>query len=135
MAGDITNINPEMPYDLRQTYAMNLLTPILIGVEEARRKNDFREWYNLLTMSLHTNVYQKLDDELRKEYDRLHEELLQTISCVELRNCFAGRDKDPIKIYKVQKALKELEIWLRDKMQKSGLFGSSFYGNMDDDGL
>jgi hypothetical protein len=85
MAGDVSNVNPDMPYDLRQTYAMYILTPILVKIEEARMGNNFREWYNLLTMSLHTNIYQKLDDEQRKEYDDLNTSILKRLNG-ELRN-------------------------------------------------
>jgi len=132
---DIANVNPDMPYDLRLTYAMHILTPILVKIEDARRNNDFAEWYHLLTMSLHTNIYQKLNDDLRKEYDTLNAKIIKELTSEELRDCFAGRNKSSDKIYKVQLLLKELEIWLRDKMQKNGLFGSSLYGDMDDDGL
>jgi hypothetical protein len=134
MAGDVSNVNPDMPYDLRQTYAMYILTPILVKIEEARMGNNFREWYNLLTMSLHTNIYQKLDDEQRKEYDDLNTSILKRLNG-ELRNCFCGTEKSPQSVYNVQSLLKELEVWLRDKMQKSGLFGNTLYSNMDDEGL
>lgn len=111
----------DMPYDLRQTYAMGLITPILLEIEIYRSKNDFYNWFEKLTMSLHTNINQKLLDVERKEYEKVLEETITVLN--NNPSIFSGKDKSPENMYKVKMQLKKLECWLRDKMQQHGLFG------------
>jgi hypothetical protein len=40
---NFANQNPNMLFDLRQTYAMQILTPILILLEQYRDTNDFHK--------------------------------------------------------------------------------------------
>jgi hypothetical protein len=122
--------NGDMPYDLRQIYAVEILGPILKAIEYHREKSEFLSWYDKLTMSLHTNIYQKLIDSERKEYETLNNETMDVLN--KNKDAFCGRDKSPEKIHNVKMALKKLEMWLKQKMQEHGLFGSGF---SDDDGL
>jgi hypothetical protein len=117
--GDIKN--PEMLWDLRLTYATELLAPILREIEIARTENNFMKWYELLTMNLHTNINQKLTTDEREEYETEHQKVLKVIN--EFPTVFKGTDKSPPTLYKLKIALKNFEMWLRDKMEDHGLFG------------
>jgi hypothetical protein len=122
MAEEISEgLNSKMLYDLRQVYAVEILRPILVAIEWHREKNEFSQWFEKLTMSLHTNINQKLDGGEKKEYEAI---LTKTINEINrLRDTFSGHNKDPQKVYQVKIALKELEMWLKGKMEKHGLFG------------
>lgn len=121
--------NPDMPYDLRQTYAMGILTPILLLIEEHRNKNEFMQWYDVMTMSLHTNINQKLDEDERKEYEEVNKRIVEVLN--KYPDAFSCRDKTPMHVSIVKQALKDLEMWLKDKMQKHGLFGSGYFDDED----
>jgi hypothetical protein len=114
----------EMPFDLRHTYAIGILTPILLSIELCRENNKFPEWFDKLTMSLHTNIHQKLLEDERKEYNIKLNETIKVLN--DHPDTFQGRDKDPRKIFIVKRALKDLEMWLKDRMQEHGLFGSGW---------
>jgi len=129
MSDDNYTSNPDMPYDLRQTYAMGILTPILLLIEEHRNKNEFMQWYDVMTMSLHTNINQKLDDDERKEYTEINKKTVEVLN--KHPNVFSGKDRTPLSVSIVKQALKELEMWLKDKMQSHGLFGSGYFDDED----
>jgi len=113
--------NPNMLYDLRQTYAMHILTPILILIEQYRESNDFKKWYDKLTSSLYTNIYQKLTEEEREEYKGQNEKCIAILN--QYPNAFAGRDTTDKNLFIVKQSIVTLEMWLKDKMESHGLFG------------
>jgi hypothetical protein len=115
-------VNPNILFDLRQTYAMQILTPILIQIEEFRDRNMYQQWFEKLTMGLFINVYQKLDEDEREEYKEKKNKTLKILN--ENPSVYKGIDKqNPERNYKVKTALIELELWLKDKMEKHGLYG------------
>ena len=124
------SVNPEMPYDLRQTYANGILTPILLELEILRDKDDFSSMYKKLTMSLYTNLNQKLGLQEREDYQKLLTETISEIN--KYPDTFRGHDKSTEKVHKIRLVLQKLEMWLKDRMQEHGLYGS---GWSDDDGL
>ena len=128
-AEDQFSSNPDMPYDLRQTYAMGILTPILISIEMHRTKNEFSQWFDCLTMGLHTNINQKLDEDEKKEYTKIETKTIETLN--KHPSVYQGKDKSALQVYEVKIALKQLEMWLKDKMQKRGLFGSGWSDDED----
>jgi len=121
----------DMLFDLRQTYAMKILSPILEVIEEYRNQNQFTKWYEVMTMSLHTNINHKLTPEEKEEWKVLNQDV---INCINVNaNVYMGRDKSNNGIYIVKSKLKEMEIWLKEKMELHGMFGKGF--SDEDDGL
>jgi hypothetical protein len=100
---------------------MQILTPILILLEQYRDTNDFSKWFEKLTEALYTNIRQKLTDDERKQY------LVEKEKCLKVINQYAGvyrgTDKDPQSCYRVKMALLDLEMWLKDMMEEHGLYG------------
>lgn len=112
---------PSMLFDLRQTYAMQILTPILLELELYRGESNFMKWYETLTDKLYVNVYQKMDDNERNEYKIKLNSTIKVIN--ENVNVFKGFSKEEQKKHCVKEALKELELWLKSKMEDKGLYG------------
>jgi hypothetical protein len=127
---DEVNSNPDMPYDLRQIYAVQIIGTTLQKIEFAREQGNMVLLFDLLTMHLHTNLNQKLTEKEREEYNIIEQNTIKELN--KNGQAFIGTDKTPEKIARVKIVLKKLEMWLKDKMQTHGLFGS---GWSDDDGL
>lgn len=121
MEKDIFDDVPNVLYDLRQTYAINILTPILVEIEIRRRERDYEKWFELLNDHLFTNINQKLADDEIKEYNSLVQKILKVIN--KYPNVFCGRDKAAQPNYLVKESLKELEMWLKKRMDECGLYG------------
>jgi hypothetical protein len=130
LAKDFTPENPQILYDLRQTYAMSILTPILLDIEELRNENQFVGWYERLTFSLYTNLHQKLNDNEREEYKELYNLTNEILN--KYPECYNGKEKNIEKIYKVKQAILKLELWLKNKMEEKGLFGKGFVYDEDE---
>lgn len=118
---DFMNQTPNMLFDLRQTYAMQILTPILLDLEFFRSECNFKKWFETLTERLYTNVYQKLDDPERTEYGALKNKIIKELNTY--KNAFVGTSKNEEERYRVKQALFELELWLKAKMEEKGLYG------------
>ena len=123
MASDYTPENPNILFDLRQTYAMSILTPILLLIEEHRTKNEFPQWFDKLTMSLYINIYQKLTEGEREEYKTILQGTLNVIN--KYPEAYKGKDKTFEEVHKIKSALATLEMWMKDKMEETGMYGKT----------
>ena len=122
------NIEAGMIYDLRQTYAQ-ILDEVLKRVAECRVKNDYVEWFNALE-HLEIEINQKLLKPERDEYER---ELRKCINILTTNQyAFNKMSEDNNQIFKVKRALSDLEKWLKIKMEEHKLFGAK---DVEDDGL
>lgn len=122
--------SPTVLYDLRQTYAVSILTPILIEIEISRRERNYEKWFELLTDHLYTNVNQKLSDKEIVEYETLLNRTIKLIN--EYPNVYGGRDKGPRQNYIVKESLKKLEMWLKKRMDDCGLYGKGNQYDIDE---
>ena len=121
-------VNTELVYDLRQTYAQ-ILDEVLKRIATQRYLGNFAEWFNALD-DLHIEVWQKLLDEERTEYK---DELKKCVAVLnKYPNVFNKTDKNNENIFRVKTALTDLEKWLRDKMEEHAMFGLK---EDEDDGL
>jgi len=115
-------------YDLRQTYAQ-ILDEVLKRIAECRVKEDFTEWFNSLE-HLQIEINQKLLGPERKEYET---ELKKCVVILKKeRSVFNKLSKSNEGVYKVKCALRDLEKWLKIKMEEHKLFGAK---DIEDDGL
>lgn len=130
MEKDIFDDVPNVLYDLRQTYAINILTPILVEIEIRRRERDYEKWFELLTDHLFTNINQKLADDEIKEYNALVQEILTVIN--QYPDVYCGRDKRAQPNYLVKESLKKLEMWLKKRMDEAGLYGKGSSYDVDE---
>ena len=115
-------------YDLRTTYAQ-ILDEVLKRIAQCRVQGEFMEWFNSLE-HLQIEINQKLLEPERKEYE------------VELKKCimvlqkysavFNKISKDNEGVFRVKCALRDLEKWLKVKMEEHKLFGAK---DFEDDGL
>ena len=123
-----SNEEAGLVYDLRQTYAQ-ILDEVLKRIAECRVQNNFTEWFNSLE-HLQIEINQKLLPPERLEYEA------ELKKCVEVLNqhsaVFNKISNNTIGIYKLKCALRDLEKWLKVKMEEHKLFGAK---DMEDDGL
>lgn len=110
----------DLAYDLRQRYA-EIVGTILVKIAEARERKCFVDWFSQLD-DLHTEINQKLTKIERGEYDKKLGEVIKTLN--ENKESYLGKENDPEKINKVKMALKELDMWLKQKMEEHNMFGS-----------
>ena len=120
--------NNELVYDLRQTYA-KLLEEILLRIAESRVQKNFVGWFNALD-DLHTEISLKFDKDEKVAYEA------ELLTCVTLLNKFpSAYNKSSSNVqqqFKVKSALKNLELWLKEMMEKKHMYGSK---DTEDDGL
>lgn len=110
----------ELKYDLRQTYA-EIIDEVLKRLADARINKRYIDWFNALD-DLHVEIHQKLKPDERNEYKTKLNETIKELNANS--NAYQGKDRTPEKIYKIQIALKELEMWLKIKMEKHKMFGA-----------
>ncbi len=115
-------------YDLRQTYAQ-ILDEVLKRIAQCRVENNFTEWFNSLE-HLQIEINQKLLEQERKEYE------IELKKCVTIlrteRSTYNKVAESNEGVFKVKCALRNLEKWLKVKMEEHKLFGAK---DMEDDGL
>lgn len=113
----------ELAYDLRMKYA-EIVGSILEEIAFARKEKRFEDWFNWLD-DLHTEINQKLNKAERIEYKQI---LSKTINVLNKYSpIYLGKSKDPEGMDIVHNALKELNLWLRDRMEKHNMFGAKDY--------
>jgi len=127
---DDPNLNTNMLFDLRQTYAIKILEPILLAIESHRENNEFTGVYEKMTRSLYANIHQKLKEGDKNEWLELKEKVLRIIN--KYPDAFVGRDNNPQSIELIKDALQEMEMWLKFKMEENGLFGKGYEYDWDE---
>lgn len=110
----------EMAYDLRARYA-TIIGDILEEIALARAAEDYPRLYSFLDY-LHTEINQKLSEKERKEYKTKQDACIKIINANKAE--YLGTSKDAGKRNNIYAALKELELWLKDKMEKHKMFGA-----------
>ena len=126
--GEDTAEGQGLVYDLRQTYAQ-ILDEVLKRIAECRVQENFTEWFNSLE-HLQIEINQKLLAPEREEYEKEKEKCI--IILTQERAVFNKLSKDNGGVYRVKTALRDLEKWLKLKMEEHKLFGAK---EMEDDGL
>lgn len=120
--------NNELVYDLRQTYA-KLLEEILLRIAECRIQKNFVQWFHALD-DLHTEISQKFDKDEKQNYEK---ELLQCVTVLnQYPQAYNKVSSNVQQQFAVKSALKNLELWLKEMMEKKHMYGAK---DMEDDGL
>ena len=137
--------NSDMAYDLRQRYA-KIVGDHLDDIAFFRKDRIYPEYFRALE-DLHTIVQHKFktkkEEDKEEEEDRSHskkqnekkDKKKETKSYSDLRtalidlanrhtSAWKGESSDPEEIAKIEKALRDVEKFLLDKMDKANMFGS-----------
>lgn len=122
--------NPNMLFDLRQTYAMQLLTPILLEIKFHRKNGDYQRWFETLTEDLFIEVNQKLTPEERNEYREVYSNVVKILNAYST----AYRGTNHNQEYKaiVKQAIIKIELWLKEKMEEHGIYGKGSEYDIDE---
>jgi len=118
----------ELIWDLRQTYA-EIISQILRNIADARGSEEFNNWFNLMDDQLYVEVNQKLTPKEREDYKKVKNTTLSVLNKFPIaykNNQAKGNER-----YEIKQALKIMEMWLRDMMEKHKMFGSKEEVNLD----
>lgn len=127
-------LSKEVPYDLRQIYAVEILGEHLKDIARARKEDNFIMYFKCLK-----DVYivtQHKFKESNKDQNKNKKEGEEEISyfslmkkVVELANKYStdwlGQTKDPDHRAEIEQALNNVEMFLYDKIEEAKLFGSA----------
>jgi len=116
-----------MAYDLRGRYAQ-IVGDILEEIALARSKRNFPRWFMFLE-DLHIEINQKLTTAERETYAKELEKCVNILN--ENASAYKGTSGNGEDKYKIYNAIQDLEMWIREKMEKNKMFGSKW----DDEGL
>lgn|SRR3990167_1212256 len=112
--------NQDLAFDLRQIYA-KIVGDHLLDISDARKQQNFYLWFKNLE-DLHTIVRHKFK---KKEEEIEYEKIVNNI--IDLSNKYSdvwlAQNKDASKVSEFEKALRELEMFLYEKMNDAHMFG------------
>jgi len=122
-----------LAYDLRQKYA-EIVGGHLELVSQARLNSDYPAYFkaleNLYTIISHkfNEKKQKFEESLdemsqREYYDVLMSRVINV--CNKYKNTFLGHTRKNDEIYRIEKALRDVEMFLWYVMDKAKMFGSA----------
>ena len=117
-----------LAYDLRQRYA-KIVGDQLEIITDHRHNKDYGNYFQSLE-DLYTIVKHKIKEEKQKEgskekvvnYDNLKQTCINVST--ELSESWLGNNFEPEEISKIEKALRDIEIYLYAKMDEANMFGS-----------
>lgn len=115
----------DLVYDLRQGLAQRL-NFIMDEIAVARLHRDYKKWYENMD-TLFIEISMKLEPEEQNEYHTKIKELNENID--EEPEVYLNQQIEGRNIYM---ALKKIDMWLREMMDKYNMFGAK---EMEDDGL
>lgn len=120
--------NPEMAYDLRQIYALEVGRHMQ-EITDARKSNNFYLWYKNLE-DLKTEIAHKFKEEDEVEYTKLKHNIKSLAN--KYLQAWSGSPYKQKESEEIDQALRKLEEFLYKRMQEAGMFGSKPW---DDGGL
>lgn len=126
-------LNPEenLAWDLRQIYAVNLVGEHLQDVARARKIDDYINYFKSLK-DLWIITQHKIKDKTKgakEEYNKLIQIAIKVMN--ENSNSLRKGSTDNSGKAKIEYTLNEIEMFLYDCLNASGIFG----GKWDDEGL
>lgn len=123
--------NTQIPYDLRQIYAINLVGDHLQDIARARKADDYPNYFkSLKDLWIITQHKIKVKD---KEAPEKYNELLKNTYNIINKHpaCFSKRGGNANGKAMIEYYLNEIEKFLYDKLDEAQLFGTKW----DDEGL
>lgn len=130
------DISKELPYDLRQVYAVDLLGEHLKDIARARKADNYSTYLKCLrdlwVISQHKfknkKVKIKQGEKEQEVTTKEHYDLLmQNVAALANKypNEFLGHTQDATACALIEDALNSIEMFLYDKIQEAGMFGAS----------
>lgn len=118
-----TNNNQDLAYDLRQYYA-KIVGEHLESIANARRNNNYDQYYKSLD-DLHTIIRHKFKNTTKdeEEYQTLKTKVLKIAN--ENKSAWFGTSIKQESCSIIDSTLKDIEMFLYDKMEKANMFGSN----------
>ena len=114
----------ELPYDLRQIYAVNLVGEHLQDVARARKEDDFKAYFKCLK-DLWIITQHKIKAKAKdapEQYQKLLDEVIDKINLYPM--VFAKKSNNAKGSWEIENTLNELEMFLYDKIEEAKMFGA-----------
>lgn len=119
-------LGKELPYDLRQVYAVEIVGEHLKDVARSRKTDNYSVYFKCLK-DLWIVIQHKIKsinkEKAKKDYEYLMNKAVKAANSHP--NEFLGVSKEPIGCAEIEQAFNNIEIFLYDKVEEANLFGSS----------
>jgi hypothetical protein len=135
---DTTDENKDLPYDLRQIYANDILGEHLKDVARARKMDNFNFYFKCLkdVYIVTQHKFKKDKREISKDKDGKEIKITPEDKYKELMNkivvlankypdAFLGKSQMPDERAIIEEALNNVEMFLYNKIEEAKIFGSS----------
>lgn len=119
--GSSDEYEPGMVWDLRQIYAIEIVGQTLKDIKRARNLNDYPTWFKLLKRDLATEINHKLDSSEKPLVANKIKAIEKII--IENQNAYTNQECSAEQVQKVEEALCNLEMYLKQLMEEHGMFG------------
>lgn len=118
-----STIGQDLAYDLRQSYA-KIVGEHMQDVADARKSDDFYAYYKNIE-DLHTIVRHKFKD-IKKDEEAYHELVKKFITVAnQHKEVWQKTSKDAQGHANIEQALRNIEMFLYEKMNEAKMFGQS----------
>ena len=129
----ISDMPQDLPFDLRQIYAVEIVGFHLKHTMYYRKSNDYSNYFkslkDLYIVVRHKIRKKKTTDEEGNEVlaeDRYKDIMKKVIEVIALHeDVYLGTSKDPEGVHLVENALNELEMFLYEMIEEAKMFGGS----------
>lgn len=117
-----TPFGQELAYDLRQIYA-RIVGAHLADIADSRKEAQYASWFKNLD-DLHVIIKHKFKSPEKDE--AAYKVIVDKIVLVANKhtNVWLGQNREPIACAAIEQTLRELEMFLYDKMNDAKMFGS-----------
>lgn len=130
------SLGKDVPYDLRQIYAVDLVGEHLKDIARARKADNYSLYFKCLK-----DLWIIMKHKLKKKKIKVSEnnetkeitkaeyftKLMENAAGIARQhpNDFAGSNKDPEACAQIEKSLNDIEMFLYDEIEDANMFGSS----------
>ena len=130
------NLGKDLPYDLRQIYAVDLVGEHLKDIARARKADNYSLYFKCLkdlwVIMRHKLKNKKItisENNEKKEITKAEyfTNLMNGAAAIARKypNDFTGSNKDPQACAEIEESLNNIEMFLYDEIEEANMFGSS----------
>lgn len=118
------DISKDVPYDLRQVYAIEILGEHLKDIARARKIDSFSMYYKCLK-----DVFIVVQHKFKKkeEAKKKYKEKMEAVAKLANKNTevWLRKSNDQDKYSEIEAALNDVEMYLYDKIEEAKIFGAA----------
>lgn len=132
-SGISAELNQDLPYDLRQIYAVEIVGYHLKAIMFFRKNGDYMNYYKSLKDLFIVVKHKIRDKKFKDDEGKDHEAIKYYNGLIEKANItfnlnlnvYFKKSKDPKGVANVEGVLEEIEMFLYEMIEKAKMFGGS----------